>query len=130
MKDLFLPGVIILFMCSCIPDNIKEQMNDGMAQAQQMFGDQEFKKAIGLIELHKLRNGSYPTSLIELKFLTPMDSLTLGFVNYTRHDSLYELNLIMEFPSLGGDVVKVSTMQYPPEFWTGLGCLKSNMKKD
>ena len=35
---------------SCIPDNLKEQMNQNMEMAQSMFADQEFKKAITHIE--------------------------------------------------------------------------------
>ena len=34
-----------------------------------MFGDQHLKTAVSLIELHKIRFGSYPRSLSELKYL-------------------------------------------------------------
>lgn len=119
---------IIFLLSGCIPDNLKEKMNEGMANAQQMLGDWEFKKAIAQIELHKLRNGSYPNSLSELKFLSPMDSSMFTNVEYTRLDSVYELNLKMEFPSLTGKETKRINLQYPPEFWKGLGCARSNVK--
>lgn len=116
-------------MCSCIPDNIKEKMNEGMMIGQQIMADQEFKKAIAQIELHKLRNGSYPASLSELKFLTVMDSSIFSSVEYKRLDSVYELNLKLEFPSsIDGEGTKRVKLQYPPEFWNGLGCVKSNVK--
>jgi hypothetical protein len=97
-----------------------------MAQAQNMLIDQEFKKAIAHIELHKLRSGTYPLSLSELQFLSALDSSMLRYVEYTRLDSVYELNITMEFPVLGdGDSTKKVQLKYPPEFWKGLGCMKS-----
>jgi hypothetical protein len=99
-----------------------------MLNAQFMLADWQFKKALAEIELHKLRNGSYPNSLSDLEFLTPMDSSMSNFVEYTRLDSVYELNLKMEFPSLDGKETKRANLQYPPAFWKGLGCVKSNAK--
>ena len=44
---------MILIMLGCMPNVLKEQAN-------QKFGDQHFKTAISLIELHKIREGEYP----------------------------------------------------------------------
>ena len=128
MKNLLLLSALIILMLSCIPDNVKEEMDKGMMLGQQMMADQEFKKAIAQIELHKLRNGSYPSSLSELKFLTAMDSSIFNYVEYTSLDSVYELNLNMEFPTLSGEEMQRVELQYPSEFWKGLGCVKSNVK--
>jgi hypothetical protein len=128
MKNIIIPVVFILLMTSCIPDDIKDKMNKGMAGAQQMMADWEFKKAISQIELHKLRNGNYPNSLRELKFLSAMDSSMFNFVEYTRRDSVYELNLKMKFSSIDGKEIKEIHLKYPPEFWKGLGCIKSNVR--
>ena len=40
--------LIILTMSACFPEGFRDQAN-------QQFGDQHFKTAISLIELHKLR---------------------------------------------------------------------------
>jgi hypothetical protein len=119
---------LICLMTACIPDSVKEKMNEGLSNAQQMMADWEFKKAIAQIELHKLRNGHYPNSLSELKFLSAMDSSMIKNVDYTRLDSVYELNLKMEPVSLDGKEGKRIELKYPAEFWTGLGCVKSNVK--
>jgi hypothetical protein len=119
---------LICLMTACIPDSVKEKMNEGLSNAQQMMADWEFKKAIAQIELHKLRNGQYPNSLSELKFLSPMDSSMFKNVDYTRLDSVYELNLKMELVSLDGKETRRIELKYPAEFWTGLGCVKSNVK--
>jgi hypothetical protein len=124
-------GLLIVFtsiVVSCIPDNIKDQMNENLSKASSMFADQEFKKAIGFIELHKLRNGSYPASLHELQFLSELDSTTFSFVEYHKLDSGYELNVNFKFPSLAGKDEKEVRLKYPPEFWKGLGCVRSNAK--
>jgi hypothetical protein len=116
----------IFLMTACIPDHVKEKMNEGMSNAQLMFADMEFKKALSQIELHKLRNGEYPNSLAELRFLSVFDSSMYNNVQYTKLDSVYELNLKME--TMIDDGVKPIELKYPDEFWKGLGCVKSNLK--
>jgi hypothetical protein len=37
--------------------------------ADQKFGTQNFVSAVSIIELHRLRNGSYPLTLKDLEFL-------------------------------------------------------------
>ena len=128
MKKLMLPLILVAFLSSCIPDSVKEQMNEGMMVAQKMLADQELKKAIAYIELHKLRNGNYPNALSELKFLSAMDSSLFNSIEYTRLDSVYELNIKTEFASFGDEGKKEVQLNYPPEFWKGLGCVKSNVK--
>jgi hypothetical protein len=128
MKNLILTMILMATTWSCIPDNLKEQMQEELIQGTKMLADQEFKKAIGQIELHKLRNGSYPSSLSELRFLTAMDSSIFNYADYRKIDSVYELNLKMELPSLDGKKKETVEIHYPAEFWKGLGCVKSNVK--
>jgi hypothetical protein len=90
-------------------------------QADQKFGDQHFKTAVSLIELHKVRFGEYPPTLKDLKFLGDWDQIALVNVEYKRLGTGYELNLT------GGWVAKPE-LKYPDEFWKGLGLVKSNVK--
>ena len=92
-------------------------------EADRKFGDQHFKTAIALIELHKIRFGEYPASLTDLKFVGEWDQIALSSIAYKRLDNGYELNVTRGWvgkPDLG----------YPPEFWHGLGLVKSNLKPD
>jgi len=92
-------------------------------ETDRKFGDQHFKTAIALIELHKIRFGEYPASLNDLKFTGEWDAIALNGVAYKRMDNGYELN------SVRGWVGKPD-LKYPPEFWRGLGLVKSNVKGD
>ena len=94
---------------------------DFQKQADAKFGDQQFKTAIALIELHNVRTGSYPQSLRDLQFTGDWDGIALGSVEYRQLASGYELNVTR------GWVAKPE-LAYPKEFWAGLGLVKSNMK--
>ena len=108
--------LIILTMSSCLPDGFKEQAN-------QQFGDQHFKTAISLIELHKIREGVYPESLDSLKYIGDWDGIIFTSVEYKKIDKGYELNLT------NGWLGKPEELKYPKDFWKGLGLVKSNLKK-
>lgn len=92
-------------------------------EADRKFGDQDFKTAIALIELHKIRFGEYPASLKELKFVGEWDAIALSAVEYKRLDNGYELNAVKGW-------VGKPELKYPPEFWRGLGLVKSNVKAE
>ena len=89
--------------------------------ADEQFGDQHFKTAISLIELHRIRFGSYPDVLSDLKFTGQWDQVALSSVEYKRVENGYELNLTR------GWVGKPS-LSYPKEFWQGLGILRTNIE--
>jgi len=89
--------------------------------ADRKFGDQHFKTAIALIELHKIRFGEYPNSLKDLKFVGEWDQIALNGVSYQRLGNGYELNVVRGW-------VGKPELDYPAEFWNGLGLVKSNMK--
>jgi hypothetical protein len=115
--NLFFFSIFIMFLTQqCVFDNMKEEAN-------QKFGDQHFKTAIALIELHKIREGSYPETLKDLKYTGDWDQIVFSSVTYKKLDSGYELNLIR------GWISKPNNLVYPDEFWKGLGLQKSNLKK-
>jgi hypothetical protein len=90
-------------------------------EADAKFGDQHFKTVIALIELHKVRNGAYPERLKDLQFTGDWDAIALNSVEYKKIEGGYELNVVRGW-------VGRPTLVYPPEFWRGLGVLKSNFK--
>jgi len=67
---IFIFLIPLLFLLSCVPDMIKEEAN-------QKFGDQHFKTAIALIELHNIRNEGYPESLDKLEFVGEWNAIVL-----------------------------------------------------
>lgn len=126
------PGPLLILLCilsACFPDDLKRKMNDSMKQVQTDLADQTFRKTLGEIELHKLRYGKYPSSLTEIKFLNKMDSMNFTSVEYHLLDSGYELNLYQKVATLNGQPTDIA-WEYPTEFWQGLGCVKSNLKKN
>lgn len=114
-KNLIIISILILINVSCNIGEFKEQAN-------QQFGDQHFKTAISLIELHKIREGEYPNTLKDLKYLGDWDRIMYNSVKYRRLETGYELDLI------NGWIGKPEELQYPEEFWNGLGLVKSNLK--
>lgn len=89
----------------------------------QKFGDQHFKTAIALIELHKTRFGEYPETLDSLKYVGDWDKLFCRDVKYQKLDTGYVLDLV------NGWVGSPKELKYPDNFWKGLGLVKSNLKK-
>ena len=94
---------------------------DFRKQADAKFGDQHFKTAISLIELHKVRYGVYPETLDKLMYTGDWDKIALSSVEYRRREAGYELNLVRGW-------VGKPEVSYPPEFWQGLGLVASNVK--
>ncbi|HKV51244.1 MAG TPA: Clp protease N-terminal domain-containing protein [Gemmatimonadaceae bacterium] len=76
--------------------------------------DQQFKTAIALVELHRLRFGEYPASLQDLQFLGYHDRAMLHRVKYERLAEGYALE------------VDATPPEYPPEFWRGVGIRRPN----
>lgn len=73
--------------------------------------------------MHKIREGSYPETLKELKYTGDWDQIVYSSVTYKKLDTGYELNLIRRWISQPKELVN------PDEFWKGLGLQKSNLKK-
>jgi hypothetical protein len=94
---------------------------DFQKEADARFGDQHFKTAISLVELHKVRTGAYPQQLGDLTFTGEWDAIALGSVEYKQLAAGYELNVTRGW-------VGQPALAYPKEFWQGLGLAKSNLK--
>src|SRR5690348_10997711 len=76
-------------------------------QAMEKFGDQYFKTAIALIELHKIRFGEYPAKLDSLKFIGDWDQMIFSSVSYQKLDKGYELDVT------DGFMDKPDSLNYP-----------------
>ena len=107
-----LTAATVLLLSSCFP---KQELDN-------QFGDQHFKTAIALIELHRLRYGGYPASLAELKHTGQWDQIALGSVSYRRLPNGYALDLARGW-------VGRPNLSYPADFWNGLGLRESNVRK-
>jgi hypothetical protein len=92
-------------------------------EADAQFGDQNFKSAIALIELHKVRFGSYPDNLADLKFTGLWDQNWISAVTYRKLEEGYELNLVRGWVGMPG-------LEYPADFWRGLGVRKTNIRRN
>ncbi|MDB5012308.1 MAG: hypothetical protein JWQ25_510 [Daejeonella sp.] len=110
----------IVLLSSC---NFTENIDQLQEKANQQFGDQHFKTAIALIELHKIRYGHYPESFDSLKYTGEWDKMVNSSITYTKLDSGYSLDLT------NGWIGKPDSLKYPAEFWNGIGLVRSNLKK-
>ena len=90
-------------------------------EADAKFGDQHFKTAIALVELYKIRHGSYPENLAALDFVGDWDALALNSVAYRRLPDGYQLDVTRGW-------IGKPTLNYPADFWNGLGLKRSNAK--
>ena len=68
-----------------------------------------------------MRSGTYPEQLKDIQFIGDWDAIALSAVEYRRVEGGYELDVVRGW-------VGKPTLSYPPEFWRGLGLVKSNMK--
>lgn len=85
------------------------------------FGKQHFVTTISLVELHKIRNGNYPESLKDLRYLGDWDGIALSRVRYEKVDAGY--NLFVETGWMGEPDLKL-----PIDFKKGLGLQESNVE--
>ena len=100
--------VLLIFLTGCF-DFPTEAMDN-------KFGDQHFKTAISLIELHKIRYGEYPESLEKLKFTGDWDAIIYHSVEYTKEKEGYKLIVTQGFTDK-------PNLNYPDEFYQGLGMI-------
>lgn len=81
-----------------------------------MFGDQHLKTTVSLIELHKIRFGSYPRSLSDLKYLGEWDKIHTQSVRYisSKDQDKYCVEVARGWAAK-------PDLQMPEEFWQGTG---------
>lgn len=106
---LLIVFVLIMGGCDFDPSPFQEF-------ADQTFGDQHLKTSIALIELHKIRFGSYPKSLDDIKFKGEWDEMALNSVQYKLEGNAYQL-------SVSRGWVGKPRLKYSDEFYLGLGLL-------
>jgi hypothetical protein len=124
---LSIPSAIfwIFFAIIATPFQIAYHLSGAGKQLSSNFNrdheDQNFKKAIALIELHNIRFGDYPESLQEesfKEFMGDWDKFIYNAVIYSRLEGGYELNLNSQ---------ESLQLEYPQAFWNGLGLIKTNV---
>jgi hypothetical protein len=81
-----------------------------------MFGDQNLKTAVALIELYKTRYGKYPGTLKDLKFTGQWDQLAVNSVLYLPNPSRTAYYLEVQRGWVGKPELVM-----PAEFWQGTG---------
>ncbi len=108
-------GILILFLAGYFV--IHSIIASGITKGpDNMFGDQNLKTAIALIELNKVRYGKYPDTLRDLKFTGQWDQLALNSIAYYPNADRTRYYIEVE----RGWVGKPS-LQMPDEFWQGTG---------
>ncbi len=122
-KIIGLSVVSFLFLTQCFPDNLKVEMEKATANAMIQVADMEFKHIIASVELHKIRFGKYPLSLGSIKFSSITDNFSNSSFEYKVNRAGYDLN------SKNSKTEFVGKLNYPSEFWNGLGLVNSNLKK-
>jgi hypothetical protein len=108
-------GLFLVFLTGCDHGLPLEHMSN-------QFGDQHFKTAIALVELHNIRYGEYPETISDLRFTGDWDPIALQSVEYERVPEGYRLK-IKRGIGIKHDV------EYPDEFWQGLGIVRSNQSQ-
>jgi hypothetical protein len=108
-------GVAVLVLCGVLA--IHFIVKAGITSApDNVFGDQHLKTAVALIELHKVRYGSYPASLSHLKFIGQWDPIALQNVRYYPNANRTAYYVEVERGWVGRPDLKM-----PDEFWRGTG---------
>ncbi len=108
-------GILILFLAGYFV--IHSIIASGITKGpDNMFGDQNLKTAIALIELNKVRYGKYPDTLRDLKFTGQWDQLALNSVAYYPNADRTRYYIEVERGWVGKP-----RLQMPDEFWQGTG---------
>jgi hypothetical protein len=109
-RDKLLVLLMVVGIAACSPS----------AAMDAKFGDQHFKTAVSLIELHRVRTGEYPASLGDLQYLGDWDQIALSSVAYTRLREGYRLDVTRGW-------VARPDLRLPAEYFRGLGLRESNV---
>ena len=80
------------------------------------FGAQHLKTTVALVELHKVRYGSYPAQLSDLKFLGDWDPIAVNNVLYAVNGDRTRYCVSVQRGWIGKP-----KLEMPDEFWRGTG---------
>ncbi len=100
-----------------------EGPDSGIGREHPDTADQRFKTAIALVELHRLRFGTYPDSFDDLEFLGAQDRRAL--LKGLRYEKLPD-GYALDITTPKGGKPRLS---YPPDFWKGLGIRRTNVDR-
>jgi hypothetical protein len=81
-----------------------------------VFGDQHLKTSVALIELHKVRTGSYPEKLQDIEFVGEWDRGALQRVDYIPAEDRQSYYVEVRRGWVGKPELRI-----PEGFWTGTG---------
>lgn len=81
-----------------------------------MFGEQNLKTSVALIELHRVRFGRYPGQLSELRYLGAWDQGAVRSVSYCANADGTAYRVQVERGWVGKPQLSM-----PPDFWAGTG---------
>jgi hypothetical protein len=96
---------------------VRSAIQSGITKGpDELFGDQHLKTAVALIELHKVRFGTYPGSLSDLKFTGQWDQIALQNVRYYPNANRTAYYIEVERGWVGKPHLKMQD-----EFWHGTG---------
>jgi hypothetical protein len=101
---------VLLLLSGCDP------FKQFQEEADKTFGDQHLKTSVALIELHKLRYGSYPANLKDLKFTGEWDRIALQSVDYKAGDDRQSYYIEVKRGWVGKPELNM-----PEEFWQNTG---------
>jgi hypothetical protein len=119
-------GLALIVSLAGIVLSIRSVIASGITKGpDNMFGDQNLKTAVALIELHKVRYGKYPISLQDLRFTGQWDQIALQSVSYypNADRSAYYIEVVRGW-------IGKPTLEVPAEFWVGTGYSAGLKPKD
>ena len=131
LKTLLILAAGLLVFCSCA-----KKMDEMKQEAVVKFSDQNFKTAISLVELYKVRHGYYPQTFEEIEFTGDIvDKAAFNSTQYKKLKDGYELNVIPSWTENTASTTQrkkdslslIQNIRYPAAFWKGLGIKKSNL---
>jgi len=112
---LFVGSILVLFLVGYFI--IHALIASGITKGpDNLFGDQNLKTTVALIELNKLRYGKYPDNLRDLKFTGQWDQIALQSVAYYPNADRSRYYIEVQRGWIGKP-----TLQMPDEFWHGTG---------
>lgn len=80
------------------------------------FGDQNLKSTVAMLELHKIRFGSYPDSLRDIKYTGDWDQIWISGVSYYPSEDRQSYYVEVQRGWVGKP-----TLEMPDEFWQNTG---------
>jgi hypothetical protein len=92
--------------------------------AEAEFADQHLKTTVALLELHRVRNGSYPATLGDLKYVGDWDHEALNSVRYCPSSDRTNYYVEVTRAWIGRP-----KMSMPADFWHGTG-YRAELAKD